>query len=264
MSAVRSASSMSHDPYGASIYGDTVRTPGALVGGQLGYNWQRGEIVYGLEADLSWAAMDGTKTCFAFSGDFISSNCWCRDRRDGHVGRAPRMDAAVRQSNARLRQGRTCAGAHEDRRDAEPAGAGCRGRAAMPGIGAGRSAPVWSGRCCRNWTVKAEYAYSRLRQREFHRAGEPDRRIADAHSGYRHQLLAGYPSVQDRHELRVRRRPIPHTGAGAPAGAGEPFGERHAIHGRRALRTRLGAIPERPRRHRHGGGLAGLAADLRE
>jgi opacity protein-like surface antigen len=29
------------DPFGPSIFGDTVRTPGALVGGQLGYNWQR-------------------------------------------------------------------------------------------------------------------------------------------------------------------------------------------------------------------------------
>src|SRR4051812_45410732 len=46
------------DPFGASIFGDTVRTPGLLAGGQAGYNWQRGLTVYGLEADASWADMD--------------------------------------------------------------------------------------------------------------------------------------------------------------------------------------------------------------
>lgn len=63
------------DPYGGSIFGDTVRTPGLLAGGQLGYNWQFGATVLGLEADASWADMDGTNTCFAFSGFYISSNC---------------------------------------------------------------------------------------------------------------------------------------------------------------------------------------------
>jgi opacity protein-like surface antigen len=28
------------DPYGPSIFGDTIRTPGFLLGGQFGYNWQ--------------------------------------------------------------------------------------------------------------------------------------------------------------------------------------------------------------------------------
>ena len=63
------------DPFGGSIYGDTMRAHGVLAGGQLGYNWQRGAVVYGLEADLSLADMYGTKTCFAYSGSFISSNC---------------------------------------------------------------------------------------------------------------------------------------------------------------------------------------------
>jgi opacity protein-like surface antigen len=63
------------DPFGGSIFGDTVRTPGVLAGGQLGYNWQFGNTVLGLEADASWADMDGTNTCFAFSGFYVSSNC---------------------------------------------------------------------------------------------------------------------------------------------------------------------------------------------
>jgi len=30
------------NPFGSSIFGDTVRTPGPLAGGQIGYNWQHG------------------------------------------------------------------------------------------------------------------------------------------------------------------------------------------------------------------------------
>ena len=63
------------DPYGASIYGDNVRLPGPLAGGQIGVNYQTGLTVVGLEADASWADLDGTNTCFAFSGFFLSSNC---------------------------------------------------------------------------------------------------------------------------------------------------------------------------------------------
>ena len=63
------------DRFGGSIFGDTVRTPGLLAGGQLGYNWQFGATVLGLETDASWADMDGTNTCFAFSGFYVSSNC---------------------------------------------------------------------------------------------------------------------------------------------------------------------------------------------
>jgi opacity protein-like surface antigen len=63
------------DPFGSSLFGNTVRAPGPLAGGQLGYNWQFGAALLGLEGDASFADMDGTNTCFAYSGDFISSNC---------------------------------------------------------------------------------------------------------------------------------------------------------------------------------------------
>ena len=69
------------DPYPALfgvngvIFGDNVRTPGPLGGGQVGANVQSGSLVVGVEADLSWANLDGTNTCFAFSGFFVSSNC---------------------------------------------------------------------------------------------------------------------------------------------------------------------------------------------
>src|SRR5262245_61808851 len=58
------------DPFGPSIFGDTVRTPGPLAGAQLGYNWQLARLLFGIEADASWAELDGTNTCLAYSGFF--------------------------------------------------------------------------------------------------------------------------------------------------------------------------------------------------
>ncbi len=65
------------DPFGSSIFGDNVTTPGFLAGGQIGYNWQlpNSNFVLGVEADASWLTADGTNTCLAFSGLFVSANC---------------------------------------------------------------------------------------------------------------------------------------------------------------------------------------------
>jgi opacity protein-like surface antigen len=65
------------DPFGSSIFGDNVTTPGFLAGGQIGYNWQapNSHWVFGLEADLNWLDSDGTNTCLAYSGLFVSANC---------------------------------------------------------------------------------------------------------------------------------------------------------------------------------------------
>jgi opacity protein-like surface antigen len=63
------------DPFGPSIFGDNVRTPGPLTGLQAGANMQFGSLVLGFEGDFSWADLDGTNTCFAFSPFFVSANC---------------------------------------------------------------------------------------------------------------------------------------------------------------------------------------------
>jgi opacity protein-like surface antigen/outer membrane protease len=68
------------DPFGASVYGDAVDTPFFLVGGQVGFNWQSGRWVFGIEADASGMASDGTNTCLAFSGFFVSANCHANPR----------------------------------------------------------------------------------------------------------------------------------------------------------------------------------------
>jgi opacity protein-like surface antigen len=63
------------NPFGASIFGGTVRKSGPLAGAQAGYNWQHGQTLFGVEADASWADLGGTNTCFAYSGYYVSANC---------------------------------------------------------------------------------------------------------------------------------------------------------------------------------------------
>jgi outer membrane immunogenic protein len=36
---------------------------GGLFGATLGYNWQNGQLVFGLEGDLTWTGIDGSGTC---------------------------------------------------------------------------------------------------------------------------------------------------------------------------------------------------------
>jgi opacity protein-like surface antigen len=66
------------DPFGMALFGDQVRSPGFIGGGQIGYNYQLGSAVFGIEADLSKDVSDGTNTCFAVSGSTVSSNCRVR------------------------------------------------------------------------------------------------------------------------------------------------------------------------------------------
>jgi opacity protein-like surface antigen/outer membrane protease len=70
-------SSQFSDPAGASIYGDNVRTPAVFGGGQVGYNWQipHSNWLLGAEAEASLLRANGTATCLASSGFFISANC---------------------------------------------------------------------------------------------------------------------------------------------------------------------------------------------
>ncbi len=38
------------------------KTSGGLVGGQLGYNWQTGAVVFGIESDADWMSVKGSTT----------------------------------------------------------------------------------------------------------------------------------------------------------------------------------------------------------
>lgn len=73
------------DPLGPSIYGDKVTHPGPLAGFQMGYNHQSGRMVTGVEADFSLANLDGTNTCLAFSGAYVSANCHVKTKAFGSI-----------------------------------------------------------------------------------------------------------------------------------------------------------------------------------
>ena len=46
----------------AGVTSGNYNVDGGLVGGTIGYNWQNGRFVYGLEADLAWSGIEGNKT----------------------------------------------------------------------------------------------------------------------------------------------------------------------------------------------------------
>jgi opacity protein-like surface antigen len=74
------ATSTFADPFGASIFGDSVRSPGFMAGGQVGFNWQAPgwRWVLGVEADADAISSDGTSTCFAASALTVNSTCRVR------------------------------------------------------------------------------------------------------------------------------------------------------------------------------------------
>jgi len=49
---------------GGGGWGSTgnIDTSGGIFGGQLGYNWQSGQAVFGIETDLQWTGIDGSGT----------------------------------------------------------------------------------------------------------------------------------------------------------------------------------------------------------
>jgi opacity protein-like surface antigen len=146
------------DPFGPSIFGDTVRTPGPLAGGQLGYNWLRGGWLLGLEADASWADMDGTDTCFAYSGYFVSANCRAKIDALGTV--AGRFGWILPFDNRTLVFGKAgLAWMHGDLNAKPNGGLGLRGTQDSGlqwgwTVGGGIERAI-----APRWTLKAEYAF---------------------------------------------------------------------------------------------------------
>jgi outer membrane immunogenic protein len=61
-------------------------TSGGVVGGTIGYNWQNGPAVFGVEGDIDWSNIRGSATCGAgFSCE--TKNSWLATAR-GRVGYA--------------------------------------------------------------------------------------------------------------------------------------------------------------------------------
>jgi outer membrane immunogenic protein len=53
-----------------------ITAAGATLGGQIGYNWQVQNFVYGLEADINWVDGDGSTTTRAFGAAFSTDLPW--------------------------------------------------------------------------------------------------------------------------------------------------------------------------------------------
>ncbi|MBI3703911.1 MAG: porin family protein [Rhizobiales bacterium] len=49
--------------FGPTFPTGTFGTSGGMVGGTLGYNWQMGNVVFGLEGDIDWSNIRGSAAC---------------------------------------------------------------------------------------------------------------------------------------------------------------------------------------------------------
>src|SRR5476651_1331243 len=70
---------------GAPLSSGSFNTSGGLVGGTLGYNYQMGQAVLGLEGDISWSNIRGSSTCGGLSCG--TRNDWLSTAR-GRLGYA--------------------------------------------------------------------------------------------------------------------------------------------------------------------------------
>ncbi|HEX5507630.1 MAG TPA: outer membrane protein [Pseudolabrys sp.] len=52
-----------HSSFTDPFFSDRFNVSGGLVGGTLGYNWESGPIVWGLEGDIDWSSIRGSADC---------------------------------------------------------------------------------------------------------------------------------------------------------------------------------------------------------
>lgn len=153
------------DPLGRSLFGNPNLETGGFAGAQLGYNFQAGMLVYGLEADISIPESEGTSTCSALSGSFVNSNC--RSRIDAFGTLAARIGLALGEDGRALIYGKGGAAWYAGSLDMAT-NDGTSGHGGNPfttrsddvshwgwTIGAGAEYALPS-----NWSFKAEYNYA--------------------------------------------------------------------------------------------------------
>lgn len=149
------------DPFGTSLYGGTMRTPGAFGGIQGGYNWQWDAFVLGVEAEAAIAGMKGTNTCFAFSGFYVSANCRAGVDALGTLTR--RLGATLGPGGATLLYGKAGLAWTNTNADAIP-----NGGFGLPGTSAGGVQWGWTlgagleQALGGNWSARAEYDFMSL------------------------------------------------------------------------------------------------------
>jgi outer membrane immunogenic protein len=130
--------------FGRSVWDSTgsFNTSGGLVGGTIGYNYQIGQTVVGLEGDIDWADINGT-TNNACALGCKTSDSWLSTVR-GRLGYAA----------DRFMPYITGGAAFGDVKAATPGFAGGSSDRAGWTLGAGLEFAV-----AQNWSLKAEYLY---------------------------------------------------------------------------------------------------------
>jgi outer membrane immunogenic protein len=71
--------------FSGALAGSDFRTSGGMVGGTLGYNYQVGQAVFGVETDLDWANIKGSGACAGLTCS--TENTWLGTAR-GRIGYA--------------------------------------------------------------------------------------------------------------------------------------------------------------------------------
>ena len=127
---------------GLGTTGD-FRTTGGLIGGTIGYNYQAGATVFGVEADLDWAHISGSALCPGGGATCQTRSNWLGTVR-GRLGYA--FDRFLSYLTAGAAFGNV--------------------QANIPGIGTANATKAgWTVgggieyAVNRNWSVKAEYLY---------------------------------------------------------------------------------------------------------
>ena len=116
---------------------------GGLVGGQIGYNYQAGNVVFGVEGDIDWADINGTSTTVTCPPGCKTSDTWLATAR-GRIGYAA----------GRFMPYITGGGAFGDIRASAPGFATQSADKTGWTIGGGLEAALST-----NWTAKVEYLY---------------------------------------------------------------------------------------------------------
>ena len=69
----------------ATVPPGSFNTNGGLIGGTIGYNWQMGQTVFGLEGDIDWTDLRGSGACAGTTCE--TRNSWLSTAR-GRIGYA--------------------------------------------------------------------------------------------------------------------------------------------------------------------------------
>jgi len=127
-----------------SAPGTTFNTSGGMVGGTVGYNWQTGPMVFGLEGDLDWANVKGSGSCGVL-GTCETKNDWLgtfRGRLGYSFGRVmPYITGGLAVGNVKTS---SAAGSNDDTRAGYALGGGIEANIVGP------------------WSAKLEYLYADL------------------------------------------------------------------------------------------------------